>query len=121
MKQIVYVAGKYRSKWGLIGRIINILKARKVAIRLWQKGYIVICPHLNTALFDGYCPDDTWLEGDIAILERCDVIYMLKDWNESRGARIEYREAVRWGLEVMYEQGAIQLTKQQLQKKGVIA
>jgi hypothetical protein len=102
-RQIVYIAGQYRSKYGVIGRIINIWKARKAAIRLWQRGYVTICPHLNTMLFDGHCPDDIWLKGDIKILKHCDIIFLLKGWDKSAGARQEFIEAALAKMRVMFE------------------
>jgi hypothetical protein len=52
---------------------------------------------------DGECPDDYFLEGDIEILKRCDIIYMLKNWDSSLGARDELKLAKKIGLEVVYE------------------
>ena len=49
----------------------------------------------------------TWEEHmakDIELLKKCDVIFMLDNWQESRGARIEYDFAVGAGKEVMFEQ-----------------
>ena len=44
-----------------------------------------------------------WLEymtRDIPVLIRCDAIAMLHDWQESRGARIEYAIADLFGLRI---------------------
>ena len=100
--KVIYVAGKYRSKteWGLEE---NIRRAEAAAVKLWQQGYAVLCPHKNTAHFGGACPDETWLEGDIEILKRCDAIYMLKGWEDSLGACEELRIALEHNLEVIYE------------------
>ena len=102
-RQIVYIAGKYRSRWGIIGRAINIWKARQAAIKMWKLGYTTICPHLNTAFFDGKAPDEIWLEGDLKILAKCHIVYMLKGWQNSTGAREEWREATERGLTVIFE------------------
>ena len=86
---VAYIAGPYRS--GTPNGIHeNIQKARKVALKYWKLGYAVICPHLNTALMDGACPDDVWMTGDIEILKRCDVIVMMDGWRGSTGASREY-------------------------------
>lgn len=97
--QIIYVAGKYRAETKE-GVEANIQKARETAIKLWQLGWAVICPHLNTAHFDGEAPDSVWLEGDKEILRRCDAIYMLDNWRESEGARAELELAISIGLDV---------------------
>jgi len=100
--KVIYIAGAYRngSEWGLVE---NIRHAEREAIKLWQNGYAVICPHKNTAHFGGLCPDGVWLDGDIEILKRCDVIYMLSNWQSSVGAKRELEVAIENGLEVRYE------------------
>ena len=96
--KLAYVAGPYRgkSRVKLINRlqiIGNIIEARKVARALWRMGYAVICPHSNTALFDGVAPDKAFLDGDIIILKRCDLIVMIPGWTNSSGAKDEFRIA----------------------------
>ena len=65
--KLSYIAGPYRSDT-INGIVQNIRNAEKVAIKYWRLGYAVICPHKNTALFDGLLPDHVWLEGDIEII-----------------------------------------------------
>lgn len=43
------------------------------------------------------------MELDIAELKKCDAIYMLTDWRDSKGALREYAEAQRIGIQVFYE------------------
>ena len=99
--KIIYVSGAYRSRWGLIGKLINIYKARRVAQRLWGAGYVVFCPHMNTALFmvDGI----PYIAGGCEIVKRCDTIYMMKNWESSEGAKIELATAKNNGIEVIFE------------------
>jgi len=96
--KLVYVAGPYRGDIDA-----NIEHAREAAQRLWSLGYAVVCPHLNTAHFDGLIPDEEFLAGDLEILKRCDAIYMLHNWHKSVGSCEEYRLAKELGLEIMYE------------------
>ncbi len=100
--KVIYIAGKYRgqSEWQVKQ---NIQHAEKAAMRLWQKGYAVICPHLNTAFFGGGCDDSVWLEGDLEILKRCDAIYMLTGWTDSEGSRAEFQLAKDMGKDIYYE------------------
>ncbi len=104
--KIVYVSGCYRSKWGLIGKLLNIWHARRVAQQLWREGWAVICPHMNTALF----PEDgiDYIGGDCEIIRRLDPhtdgILMLKNWQKSwGGTRRELAVALDRGLEVYWE------------------
>lgn len=109
--KVIYVAGKYlgNSDWETYN---NIHKARVVARKLWDEGWAVICPHSNTAFFGAESEKDRddpngdwqrWLNGDLEIIRRCDAIYMLDNWKDSKGAKLEHKLAVELGLEIYYE------------------
>ncbi len=100
--KVVYIAGPYRSHT-VNGIVNNIRAAEAVAIKYWQMGYAVICPHKNTALFDGVCDDNIWLDGDLEILKRCDTIVMMTGWSNSSGANAEHALAIELGIEIIYE------------------
>ena len=74
---VIYVAGPYRSD-SENGVFENIMRARAKAHELWLEGWVVICPHMNTAFMTGDNPQ-MYLDGSLEILNRCDAIYMLKD------------------------------------------
>ena len=97
-----YIAGPYRADtWEGIEK--NIQAAAVVAVKYWRMGYAVICPHKNTSHFDGLAPDEIWLRGDIELLKCCDVIVMMTNWKESKGAIEEHTIAKHNGLKVIYE------------------
>lgn len=100
--KVVYIAGKYRSK-SVYGIKENIDKAEKVAIKYWKLGYAVICPHKNTAFFDGAAPDSVWLMGDLEFIRRSDVVVMMTGWKNSVGATKEHDLAIKLRKEVIYE------------------
>jgi hypothetical protein len=92
---IIYISGKYS---GDIDN--NIALARKVAIEVWERGHVALCPHLNTAHFeeDCDCSYDDYIKGDLLLIEGCDAILMLPGWQESQGAQVEYEYAEKLGL-----------------------
>lgn len=99
--QLAYISGPYNSDKGPNGIFNNIMYARTRAIEYWKIGFAVLCPHLNTMLMDGSCPRDTWINGDLAILDRfwaLDVIILLKGWGSSPGAILEREKALERGL-----------------------
>jgi len=102
--RLVYLAGPYRSNRGEHGVFANILKAREAAIELWRLGYAVLCPHLNTFLMGGALneTEDIWLEGDLEMLQRCDVLVVLPGWEQSQGSQAEIEQARKAGLEIYY-------------------
>jgi hypothetical protein len=97
--KLAYVAGPYRSTDGM--EQDNIIEAAAYALALWETGYAVICPHLNAPDSDGTIDDSVWLEGDLVMLRRCDLIVPTKRAHESEGARAELAEARRLGIPVV--------------------
>lgn len=50
--------------------------------------------------------DKSWVEfmkEDIGALLTCDAIYLLKNWGDSKGARIERAIALELGITILYE------------------
>ena len=105
---VLYVSGPYR---GDVDK--NIAAARAAAIELWELGYAVICPHLNTANFQNDChiEDGEYILGDLEILKRCDGMIMLPGWETSEGACAEMRHAVDLNMKVTSLQVIKDLTK----------
>jgi len=91
--KVAFVSGPYRSDT-IHGIIKNIRNAESVAIELWKMGFAVICPHKNTELFDGICPDKVWLEGALELLRRSDIVVLAPGWEDSSGTGAEIAEAM---------------------------
>lgn len=104
--KVVYVAGPFRgpNSWEIEE---NIRRAERLALEVWRLGCAVICPHTNTRFFQGAAPDDVWLDGDLAILAKCDAVLMTEDWERSSGARAEREFAKGKGIPVFYRLEAV--------------
>lgn len=100
--KLIYVAGPYRAPTPN-GVHVNIQRARRAAVKLWNEGWVVLCPHMNSANMEGLDDHEMFLQGDIVMLLRCDAIYMLKGFESSLGATEELRVATGTGLEVFYQ------------------
>lgn len=98
--KVVYVAGPFRSvtHWGIVQ---NVRAAEAVALEVWRAGAVAICPHLNTANFQGAAPDEVWIAGTLEMLRRCDAIMMVDGWRDSSGSCGEWLEATRRGMPVL--------------------
>lgn len=99
---LAYVAGPYRDRRGTYYVDQNIWAARQLAAGLWARGFAVICPHMNTAHFDGLADDQAFLDGTLEMLRRCDLVVITSTWHISAGTRAEIREALRLGIPVYH-------------------
>ncbi len=114
--KIIYVAGKYTAwtkdkdkelDWSGIEH--NIRTAEMKSIKLWRRGWAVITPHLNTAHYERYEDSElglsykTWIEGDLAILLKCDAMFVMKGWKTSKGTKGEIKFAKEHNIPVFYE------------------
>ena len=100
--KVAFIVGPYRADT-INGTVENIKEAEEWAKKYWQKGYCVICPHKNTALFDGLCDDSVWLAGAKELLSRSDVVILTPGWDDSPGSREEYELAKNLGKEIIIE------------------
>jgi hypothetical protein len=89
---VVYVAGPYRAATRMQVHQ-NIRRAEEVGAAVMALGAMPIIPHANTAFMDGSVPDEHFLNGDMAILRRCDAIVLIPGWMGSEGTRNELRFA----------------------------
>ena len=105
--KLIYIAGKYSGEtYSEINN--NIRRAEDASIKLWARKWAVITPHLNTAHFEKYekvggVDYNTWINGTMEILKRCDAIFMLNDWAQSEGSISEHQFAINNGYDIYYE------------------
>ena len=86
---IVYVSGPLTSSNSLqVKRNIEI--AKQATIELLNRGFGVICPHLNSPIdLESSANYSDYLEMYLEIVKRCDIIFMLPNYLESNGATKE--------------------------------
>lgn len=109
LMKVVYVAGPFRAaskhvpgqqdSWGIQS---NVMRAMELALEVWRLGAAAVTPHANTMFFQNAAPDDVWLDGDLAILAKCDALLMTPDYERSSGARAELEFAKQRGMTVFY-------------------
>lgn len=96
--KVAYVSGKYTDPRGPCFAEMNITKAAEIAMQLWSLGIATICPHTNTKHFDGATDYETFLYGDLAMVDRCDLLVMVDNWKTSKGATSEREHALKCGV-----------------------
>lgn len=112
--KVIYVAGKYSGpthdarSYMDIER--NVLVAREWAIKIMSEFHgqvVTLVPHLNSyhMELDFTTSQDFWYNADLELLNRCDAIFMLPNWKESKGAGIEREYATKNSIPVFEELG----------------
>jgi len=84
---MIYLAGKLSGF-----RMWNMIVAWWYARQLWKAGYSVYSPHLNTGFFTNKTqPYNEWLIDDLAIIDMCESVWFLPNWEKSKGATFEHK------------------------------
>ena len=100
MEMTIYLSGsiskdpKYIDKFATYKRVLQ---------RLYPEAQI-ICPVTD---IDHSGHDKSWkayMRADIEAMKSCTHIALIPGWHDSRGAKIEYWLAKRWGMEAIYLQ-----------------
>lgn len=92
----VYISGKIT---GLHPREYRG-KFKAAAFKLREQGHSVVDPSRLDVFELTYAQ---YMAIDTTILSFCDAIYMLDNWQDSNGAKLEKEYAESLGLKVMYE------------------
>ena len=101
--ETVFIAGAYMGNdFNDIEK--NIRLAESYSIELWNRGYRVFCPHLNTCHFEvkAKAHENAYKEFDITMLQSCDAVFALPNWRTSSGAKAEIDKAKKLGKPVFY-------------------
>jgi len=99
--KLIYIAGPYRAAdRQAIAR--NITAAREIAVHAAGEGWFPVCPHLNTAHMEEELdyPDEYWLAGTMALMERCAAVVLVPGWQNSAGTLAEVARAKQLGIPV---------------------
>lgn len=96
MKTRIYISG------GITNVKDYMEKFKEAEDHLNELGYSVI----NPAKVLGNMPEDTewveYMELCVVMINQAQVIYMLPEWQQSKGARIERQTAIELGKDVIY-------------------
>ena len=93
----VYISGK------ITGVPVDIATAKfqQAEQQVMAYGYEPVNPMKNG--IDASEPWEKHMAADVPMLLECEAIYLLTDWSDSKGARIEANIAQECGMEIMYQ------------------
>ena len=93
----IYIAGKISG----LDREAMILKFEAAAAKLKAQGHSVFIPCVLPAYDD--VPHEDYLHICYAMIDICEAVFMLSDWQQSKGARMELQYAADHRKEILYE------------------
>jgi hypothetical protein len=104
--KVVYVAGPFRgpTPWDVAE---NVRQAERLGLEVARLGAMPLIPHANTSLFDGQLSAKFWLDGTLELLRRSDAMILTPDWEQSSGARAEFKDALERRQPVFYTLGEL--------------
>ena len=96
-KKKVYISGPITGTKDYMSRFST------AHLSLARQGYSVV----NPAMVNAMLPEDTthkeYMDMSFVMLDMCDTIYMLDNWEQSKGACMEFERAVNNGLNIIYQ------------------
>lgn len=95
----VYIAGKVTGE----NREHCRYKFGYVSSELRKKGHSVINPFAMFEDMRGYFEKEDEMTICFAAITVCDAVYMLTDWHDSEGAKMEHKFALDHGKKIIYQ------------------
>ena len=98
----VYISGPMTAKHGFTVEE-NVAAGLRVYLDCLKRGIPAFCPHLGGAFPSAWVDVnwETWLEYDLAVIDRCTHVLMLPRWETSAGAVKERAYAEQIGCPVV--------------------
>lgn len=96
MNKRIYISGKIT---GIEKQAPELFS--NAAHQLKSAGYTVLNP--MTLLHNHDLTWESYMKVDIRAMLTCDEVYMLSNWTDSKGAKIEHAIALMLGLKIKYE------------------
>ncbi len=100
-KKLVYIAGPYTAHSQDLVQA-NIDRAVAIAQQVRKVGAVPYVPHISIPPLPGTL-EAQWgpaMQECLTMLSRCDGVIFVPGWESSRGSRIEFGQAMEWGLPV---------------------
>jgi hypothetical protein len=102
--KLAYIAGPYRAAtpWDIEQ---NVRRAEEASLFVASHGLMPVCPHTQSRFFYGQGEEDFWLEGTMAMLQRCDLLVITGLWEDSLGTKDEILKAKELEMPTFYLSG----------------
>jgi hypothetical protein len=87
--KVIYVCGSISASTQE-QRDLNIQKGKDVGFKIWNLGAMPLVPHLNSqGMFQAGVTAEAIYLGDLAVVGKCDAMFVMEGWNDSFGCNLE--------------------------------
>lgn len=97
MSKRIYISGAITGATDYMERFAEAEKSLKEA------GYEVVNPAKVNAQMPKSTSYEDYMKMSLCMLETCDYIYMLRGWQNSKGANMEFKQANKLGMHIFYQ------------------
>jgi hypothetical protein len=99
----VYISGPMTAKGGYTIEE-NVAAGVRAYLNCLKRGIPAFCPHLGGAFPSAWADVswETWLEYDLAVIDRCTHVLAMPRWKDSAGAVKEVAYAQKHGVPVVF-------------------
>lgn len=104
--KLIYIAGKYTAS-SRCAIMANIQAAREAAAQVALMGAFPVTPHLLGHGLEDAGDEQFWYDGTLELMLRCDAVYLVPGWDQSKGAREELARAKEKGLPFFVSESAL--------------
>ncbi len=104
--KLIYIAGKYTAP-SRCAIQANIQAAREAADAVARMGAFPVTPHLLGQGLEDAGDEQFWYDGTLELMLRCDAIFLVEGWDQSKGAREELTRAKEKGLPFFHSEAAL--------------
>lgn len=99
--KLFYIAGPYRAKTvHAVGE--NIRRAKELGDKVIRLGHYPAIPHKCTEFCEGLADDQFFIDGTMLMMERCDGVVVVDNWEKSTGTRGEIWRANELDMPVFF-------------------
>jgi hypothetical protein len=100
--KLIYVAAALSTP-DKVERKLHVQAARHAGFKIAKLGFYPVMPTVNTDGFENIRDSDFWYDATLELMRRCDAVYVVDGWQDSKGVIGEIAEAIKLKIPRYYD------------------
>lgn len=104
MRPLIYISSPFTASSDQLVQA-NVERACTYGSQVRSLGATPLVPHIAVLPFPGLDVKEAWgpaMQECLAMLKACDAMLLCPGWEHSKGCKVEYNQALGWGLPVFF-------------------